>query len=147
MRAPRSESGVSAVVAIILLVAITVVLTGVLYLIVKDLAQAGENVPPRILLVNTGNPEGEAQFRLSVTEIRPLTEFQIRLWIGGVLDAASEMKPVVVGTVGNVTFGDFDGGGTVTEGDTIVVATIPSTDYEIALLWKGNALHRFEWST
>lgn len=147
MRAPRSEAGVSPIVAIILLVAITVVLTGVLYIIVQDLAYAQGEVPPRVLFVNVGNPAGEAQFRLSVAEIRPLDEFQIRLWVDGALDGASEMKPVAAGTVGNVTYSDFDGGGTVTEGDTVFVSTIASTEYSIALLWKGHVVDRFSWST
>ena len=147
VRGPSSSSGVSAVVAIILLVAITVVLTGFLYLIVIDLAQSTTDVPPRVLLFNSGNPVGRADFTISSADPRPLTEFRFRLWINESLDAASDMNPVVVGTVGNITFAELDAGGTMTDGDTVVVSTAPDRSYEIALLWKGNLVHSFEWST
>jgi len=147
VRDARSSSGVSAVVAIILLVGITVVLTAVLYIIVANLAQSPTDIPPRVLLTNVGNPAGEAHFQLSAADVRPLSEFQFRLWIDGQLDAPSLMNPVSAGTVGNLTFGDFDGGGTITEGDTVVVTTAPGRDYKIALLWKGHLVHSLEWST
>ena len=147
MRRPSSSAGVSAVVAIILLVGITVVLTGFLYIIVVNLAQGVEDVAPRVLLVSTGNPAGEADFRISAVDVRPLSDFQFRVWIDGELDAASTMNPVVAGTVGNLTFGDFDGGGTMTEGDTLVVRTEPARVYELALLWRGHLTHRVEWNT
>jgi len=134
-------------VAIILLVGITVVLTGFLYIIVADLAQSPQDIPPRVLLSNVGNPAGEADFQVSAADVRPLSEFQFRLWIDGQLDAASVMSPVAVGTVGNVTFGDFDGGGTMTDGDTVVVHTAPGHDYKLVLLWKSHLGHSLEWST
>ncbi len=145
VRGKRSSAGVSAVVAIILLVGITVVLTGFLYVIVSDLAQEAQDIPPRVLLTNTGNPAGEADFQVSAADVRPLTEFQLRLWIDGQLDAGSVMNPVAAGSVGNLTFADFDGGGTMTDGDTVVVRTTPGHAYEIVLLWKGHLVHKLDW--
>ena len=147
IRRDHPQSGVSAVVAIILLVGITVVLTGFLYIIVINLSKGAEDVPPRVLLTNVGNPAGEADFQVSAAEVRPLSEFQFRLWTDGVLDAASIMNPVSAGTAGNVTFGDFDSGGTMTEGDTVVVQTLYGHAYQLVLLWKGHVVSDVEWST
>jgi len=140
---------VSAVVAIILLVGITVVLTAFLYIIVSDLAQTPQDIPPRILLTNTGNPAGEADFVVSTGGESPqsFANFELRLWIGGQLDPPSVMDPVRVGTVGNITFDDFDGGGTMTDGDTIVVHTVAAHDYKLILLWKGHLVHDQTWQT
>lgn len=149
LRNTGSRSGVSAVVAIILLVGITVVLTAFLYIIVSDLAQTPQDIPPRILLTNTGNPAGEADFVVSTGGESPrlLAEFELRLWIDGQLDPPSVMDPIAVGTIGNLTFGDFDGGGTMTDGDTIVVRTAALHSYKLILLWKGHLVHNTEWQT
>lgn len=120
-----SRQGVSEVVGIILLVAITVVLTGVLYLIVTSLSgQLGE-VPPRVVLTNTDTLGGVRTFGVSESGgvPRPFSEFQIRLWIDGVNDNASVMTPIVSGTHGNLTYTDNDRGGTVTTGDEVAVRT------------------------
>ncbi len=145
MRKLRAKEGVSAVVAIILLVAITVVLTGFLYLIVTDIANNQAEVPPRVLLTEVStNPE---VFRVSVAQVRPLVEFQIRLWIDGSLDGASIMNPVAQGTRGNVTFTDFDGGGGMSDGDLVTVQDVAGRGYEVFLLWKGNVVHDVTWQT
>jgi FlaG/FlaF family flagellin (archaellin) len=134
-------------VAIILLVGITVVLTSVLYLVVANMTQGAEEVPPRVLLTNVGNPAGQSDFYVSAADVRPMSAFQVRLWVDGSVDDASTMSPVAAGTAGNVTYVDLDGGGTITEGDTVHVQTAPGRAYVLLLFWKSTLMDRDEWST
>lgn len=143
----RTPKGVSEVVAIILLVAITVVLTTVLWIFVANISNGVDEVPPRVLLTNTGNPAGQAEFVVSSVDARPLGDFRVRLWVNGFVDNASAMTPVAAGTVGRITFVDLEAGGTLTQGDMFVVQTSPSTAYAIFLLWKGDVVDQKEWST
>ena len=147
MRGPLSRRGVSGVVAIILLVGITVVLTAVLYAIVTNIAQQVQEVPPRVLLTNVGSTGGTWKWTLSVVDVRPLSDFQIRLWINGTVDEASTIQPLTPGPRGNVTFVDTDGGGGVSEGDTVSVRMAVGYAYELFLLWRGQLVHEVTWET
>lgn len=147
MPSQPDAKGVSAVVAIILLVGITVVLTGFLYVIVTNIAQDVEGPPPRVLLTNVDSAGGVWKFAVSAAEVRPLSEFQIRLFVDGALDAPSEMNPVAPGSSGNVTFVDGDGGGRMTTGDAVNVDTAPGHAYRLYLLWKGAGVHNVAWET
>ncbi len=96
-------------VAVILLVAITVVLTAVLYYIVTDISQSSQQPPPHVALTNTDTTPPYWTFVVSAAEVRPLIDYEIRLWVNGSNDPASVMKPVAPETRGNVTYSSLGG--------------------------------------
>ncbi|TLZ51073.1 MAG: type IV pilin [Methanobacteriota archaeon] len=143
----RTSRGVSEVVAIILLVAITVVLTGVLYIIVIGLSSNIKEVPPRVLLATTDTAGGVWTFAVTTSDVKSMADYQMRLWINGTNDVASTINPLVSGSRGNLTYIDTDGGSTVTTGDQVSVRTVTGRSYEVFLLWRGQVVDHTTWQT
>jgi flagellin-like protein len=149
MRRIRAD-GVSPVIAIILLVAITVVLTAVLYIVVTDIARQAQEVTPTIYIGEMpggSSPPDRNLEVLGATPARPFVEFRLKLFIDGTEDLASTRTTLAAGTVGNVTFIDRDGAGTVTQGDQFLVTGEVGHQYELALFWKGRLADGVVWET
>lgn len=147
MRRPVGREGVSPVIAVILLVAITVVLTSVLYVIVTNMAEGAEEVPPFIYIGEEQGRPPNTWVVLGANPAMPLLNFKVKLFIDGFEDFPSTRSPLTNGTVGNVTFIDQDQGNTLSEGDLFVVAVEAGHTYELTLFWKGRLVDSREWSS
>jgi flagellin-like protein len=161
----RSGSeAVSPVVAEILLVAITVVLVAVLYLMASGLLANHVSVPPVVAFSNLRPfPVGSYNATFSVADASQtvaITSYRFVLKVGPDLCKATHFAAspqaatvTVSGTVYRVTWTDLDGGGALTSGDTITVSgnaiSLPrGTSFDLLLLWTdGSQLTHEPWAT
>lgn len=134
----KDEKAVSPVIATILMVAITVVLAAVLYVMVTGLLTGGAARPTVSL-----NPEvrGASDVTVDVGDAQPaelLANFKATLFrnntkigeIATLSDGASN---------GNIAFSDRDGGGRLTAGDRFVINTNTAGNYELIIFWKDGS--------
>lgn len=139
---------VSPVVATILLVAITVVLASVVYIMAGQLIQ-GSRTPTYVgmVLISTN---GTA----SIVQVAGVSSSQLR-WSGltvvvivnGTVDEASRLSPASAGTRGNITLEDSDG--LVNDGDRFIVSIRSPRTYEIHIveILTGAQVGQRVWST
>ncbi|HYM39541.1 MAG TPA: type IV pilin [Thermoplasmata archaeon] len=163
VRRPPSDA-VSPIVAEILLVAVTVVLAAVLYLMASGLLTSRATIPPVVAFSSVQPfPSGTYNATFSVADAsRAVTipNFHFVLKVGATFGPASDFAasgvpvPVSVnGTVYRVTWLDVNGGGTLAAGDTITVSgngvSLPrSTSFDFFLLWTdGSQLTHEAWTT
>ncbi|MFQ6107502.1 MAG: type IV pilin [Thermoplasmata archaeon] len=144
-----NRRAVSPVIAIILLVAITTVLAAVVYVTVSSLITGVTEVTPYVIL--TKGESNLTNTRVEVTGIESVNEhhkYMIVLVINGTKDEQSTMRPLSVGTAGNVTFHDL-GDEKVSIGDWFDVSTVPNTTYELSIIYikNGNQAGSAEWQT
>jgi len=125
--------GVSPVIGIILLVAITVVLAAVLYYTSSQLVQNQEVNPyVAVTLIEQNDTVARVQIvEVSVANLNT-TRFQVVLVINGTVDSASRIRPLVAGTQGNVTYRSLDG--VLNAGDDFVVRVTPDHTYLLSII-------------
>jgi flagellin-like protein len=142
----RDEEGVSPVIATILMVAITVVLAAVLYIMVMNLgdpispAPIGKWDTPKIISsteVNVGWAKISADTRPMELEI----VLVLNLSSEGTYTFTSDDDGVLTVTdgndVGTLTYADLANNGKVNTGDAIKMTNLtPGTDYKLIMLWK-----------
>jgi len=135
VRAPRaSPLGVSPVIAIILLVAITVVLASVVYIMVTQLAQSQTPTPYAPLIVTQQNATEASVQVADVSQVNlPLAKFQAVLTVDDVIDEGSRIKPLASATRGNLTFQSEDS--TLSGSDSFLVRILPGHTYSLSLLF------------
>lgn len=156
--------GVSPVVAEILLVAITVVLAAVLYLMASGLLAGPTNIPPTVAFSATP-PYTGASFNTSFSVAdasRSITiaNYRFNMKVGSEYGNATDFGAsgvAVTEAVGRTTYKviwtDLDGGGTLSQGDEITVAgngvSLPvATSFDFLLLWSDGAQLTHEaWTT
>ncbi len=143
----KDEKAVSPVIATILMVAITVVLAAVLYVMVTGLIGGGGTQPPT---VSFGPAEATAVAREYTVDVAgvdravTLTSFQVVLQ--NTTGTPSTMFTAAlaggsVGTSGGVTllYEDLNGDGKLTGGDFFTVQGVGNPNsYNIILLWKAS---------
>jgi len=143
-----NSRGVSPVIAVVLMVAITVVLASVVYITVSSLVSSTGSPPPMIFLSQITPEPGTAAYEITGAPESTLASrlFSVVLLVNGSLDEASRIDPLEAGTVGNVTYVDYDG--KLTKGDKFTVTVVPDTDYELAVIWRatGDKSFSVSWS-
>lgn len=145
----EARHAVAPVVAVILLVAITVVLAASVYFLATSLVVRSESGAPFVSMLRLDIiVPGETRIKVAgVSATQPLTAYEVVLLRNVTVDAASGMNPLTAGTVGNVTF--LDGDGSLNAGDMFVIKVTPGSDYDLILLWRqtGNQVGTVSWFT
>lgn len=146
MNIRRNEKAVSPVIATILMVAITVVLAAVLYVMVSGLIGGTTASEPNVQLAQADG-QGGNQWKIDiagVSESKDIDSFKAILLKDGTpwktLDPLS-------GTTTNVTFTDLGGENKLTVGDYFLVQCDPGSSYELSVAWKdsGNVRGSEAW--
>ena len=132
----KNRSGVSPVIATILMVAITVVLAAVLYVMVMGLG-GGTIDPVASLSASTTSGDLEEQVEIaSISKAAYLNEMKASFVIGGTVysaTVAADMTSALGMPSGySVTFVDIAGDGKVSTGDYFLVVS-PSANIDIAI--------------
>ncbi len=160
---PHSE-GVSPVVAELLLVAITVVLAAVLYVMASGLLGSHTALPPTVAFAGIRSySAGTYNTTFSIADASQsasIASYRFNLEVGSSYGNATDFAASGVAvnlTVGRnvyrITWLDVDGGGTLSQGDTITVAgngvSLPgSTSFDFLLFWMdGSQLTHEPWTT
>jgi flagellin-like protein len=154
----KDEKGVSPVIATILMVAITVVLAAVLYVMVTGLLSGPGATIPRVTF---GSPEVITNgFKFQVagaTLTKPAASFRVAFSVNGttagtaqVLDASNDF--VSGGDTYTMTWSDLGGEGDLTGGDEFRITRVgglrTATDYVVTLLWTdGSSTGARDYST
>jgi len=144
------EDAVSPVIATILMVAITVVLAAVLYLLVSGLITGGTTEPN--INIRSGEPVGaQGQWELKVGSVSTgegLTNYQVAVKKGAsIVIAATDMATVKTsGATGGglfLNYSDATDDDKLNGGDWFTLEwTDTSSDYQVIIYWKssGNAV-------
>lgn len=159
---PEDERAVAPVIAEILLVAITVSITGVLYATANQLtAQAVVVNRPFVALGAVRVQDGAATIPVvAVDRAVSWSNYRVNLVANGVVGKPAALPPVgsqialsANGASYAVTWTDLGGTGLVNSGDSITIqatgGSFPaSTSYAFFLIWTdGTALQSVSWST
>lgn len=146
MNIRRNEKAVSPVIATILMVAITVVLAAVLYVMVSGLIGGTTASEPNVQLAQADG-QGGNQWKIDiagVSESKDIDSFKAILLKDGAvwktLDPLSEITT-------NVTFTDLGGESKLTAGDYFLVQCDPGSSYELSVAWRdsGNVKGSESW--
>ena len=127
----KNKSAVSPVIGTILMVAITVVLAAVLYVMVAGLGPG--NAPQNVTMVLQGGSWNSGSLVFSVTSITQSnvdpTQLSYIVENGATTyyNGAAGLNTTTSGTATNVTFGDQLDVGHVSAGDKITLTVTPST--------------------
>ncbi|MCK4366543.1 MAG: type IV pilin N-terminal domain-containing protein [Thermoplasmata archaeon] len=149
MKAISSErQAVSPVIAVVLLVAITTVLAAVVYVTVSSMIGQTE-VTPYMYLSSISSNSTTTIVSVTAVESKHLTlEFMAILIVNGTTDQHSTMRPIMTGTVGNLTYVDL-GDEKLSIGDEFRIDTVPGRTYELVIVYlsNGNKSGSAEWET
>ncbi len=139
----KDERGVSPVIATILMVAITVVLAAVLYVMVVNLIDLDQNKKPYVTLRGLDCAAGACTADVtSASRAADVSQFKVTVFANG--QRAIEPTVLVAGqdiAGGGLTlrFTDVGGEGKVTAGDAFRLSgTSSGVTYEIDLLWAAD---------
>jgi len=145
----RREEGVSPVIAVVLLVAITVVLAAFVYVSVSSMVRSTRAPAPMVGLqvVEVSNVDIIIEVVATERNTYTLSKYQVVLLVNDSVDSASGMNPLQNGTAGNLTYYDRYTPGKLTVGDLFIISIVPNTQYELHLIWKenGNPSGSVEW--
>jgi len=156
----KDEAAVSPVIATILMVAITVVLAAVLYVMVSGLlTPVGSNKPVLTFAQPALGSDSNISVAIaSVSQSVAVTNYRVNLQIGTATGAAvavaasgTAASVTVSGTVYRVTWTDIGGEATVNGGDTFRVTgtsvRLPAGSYTLFLLWSdGSQIQTSTWT-
>jgi len=160
----RSPDAVSPVVAEILLVAITVVLAAVIYLMASGLLGGHATVPPIVAFTGIHSyPAGSYNTSFSVADASQslaIFNYKFNLRVGSLVGTATVFAPsgvaaniTVNGTAYRVVWVDTDGGGSLTQGDQVTVTgnrvSLPAaTSFDFLLFTSdGQQVTHEPWTT
>jgi flagellin-like protein len=160
----RSPEAVSPVVAEILLVAITVVLAAVIYLMASGMLNSNPRLTPVVAFTGIhGYTGGSYNTSFSVADASQslgIVQYKFNLRVGSNIGTAMPFAPTgmaanltVNGTVYQVIWRDTDGGGSLTQGDTIWVTgrgvSLPrATTFDFLLFTaEGQQVTHEPWTT
>lgn len=144
----RNEVAVSPVIATILLVAITVVLAAVLYVMVTSLIDGGGDGQGYIEL--TKESVGPHTWELEVvgaSQVDDLTDYKVVILKDGT--RIHTIDPLKENNTGDYRFTDLDGGGELSRGDRFYVTCEPGSNYELSVIWRqtGDSRGSVKWET
>jgi len=137
----KCERGVSPVIATILMVAITVVLAAVLYVMVVNLITPPDDKKPSVVLDNLSCEAATCEARVTTAQpAEDLALFEVTVFA----DDNTAIPPTTLGAGTNITGGgltfryrDMGGEGDMTSGDTFrLTGIVEGVSYEVVLLWK-----------
>jgi len=146
MNIRRNEKAVSPVIATILMVAITVVLAAVLYVMVSGLIGTGTTGAPTVEMITTSTSEGyELQFA-QPSRAEGLTAYKVTVlkdstaWSVMPVLLSNGMAIQNTGGAGEwLNFTDLLGEGDLTGGDFFTLENLDSGyEYEVILLWAAS---------
>ena len=141
------DDAVSPVIATILMVAITVVLAAVLYLLVSGLISGGTQKPTVSL---TQADLGTTTATVDVGGIdqtgKELSQFKAILLKNN--SGSGTISPLSNGASNlDLSFTDIDGGGTLSAGDRFTITIVAGTDYELILYFGADKLVSEQFET
>jgi flagellin-like protein len=142
----RDEEGVSPVIATILMVAITVVLAAVLYIMVMGFGDPGDVAP----IGKWGSPEAISSTEVHVpwakisSETKPMQlgiVLELNSTSEGTYSFTSNEDGVLIVSngddVGTLTYSDLMNNGKVNTGDAMKMTDlVPGSEYTLIMLWK-----------
>jgi len=146
----EDEEGVSPVIATILMVAITVVLAAVLYVMVSGLIGPGGGPSPTMSWaghVITPGSSGGDDWEFRVASIDPavdLGNYRVSILQGtSIVDGPEDLTNgnLVLGTASttHLNVSDLDGGGRLSAGDTFILGNLASgSTYHMVVYWKAS---------
>lgn len=137
----RRSKGVSPVIAVILMVAITVVLAAVAWIMVSGMISQLDVPPTYVTLYREPTQTNSSQRNVIVAGMDRtynLYNFESALTVNHSADYASLMDPIRNETVGNVTFVDQNADGKLNQGDYFIISISRKTSYELQIFWKKN---------
>jgi len=155
----KDVQAVSPVIATILMVAITVVLAAVLYVMVSGLISGPTTTKPVVTFGSLSVTSASAQFQVAgATPIVAITSYKFNLQVNGTtattaVSLAAGSNSIQVGAITyTVTYTDISGNGNLKPGDIIKVT--PPTgraltgNYLFILLWAsdGSSIQTQAWS-
>lgn len=143
----RNEEAVSPVIATILMVAITVVLAAVLYVMVSGLIGGTTASEPNVQLAQADG-QGANVWKINVagvSESKDADSFKAIVLKNGVLWRT--LDPLDTGSATNITYTDLGGEGKLTTGDYFLVTVDPGASYELNVAWRdsGNVKGSEAW--
>ena len=152
-----NNDAVSPVIAVILMVAITVVLAAVLYVMVGGLLTEESGLVTGSGTVETGSKNATAA-QINIIKIggaaTSMGEFKAYLTTG---TSSVSMDPVAAGTDGQITFVDMNSDGDLTDIDTFYLGSTdafgtttpltPGTDYVFILEKAGSEVFKVSFTT
>ena len=156
----KDEAAVSPVIATILMVAITVVLAAVLYVMVSGLlTPVGSNKPVLTFAQPALGSDNNVTLPIaSVSQAVAETNYRVNLQVGtntgsavAIAAAGSAFSVVVSGTTYRVTWTDIGGESNLNGGDTLRVTgngvRLPAGSYTLFLLWNdGSQIQTSTWT-
>lgn len=157
----KDEQAVSPVIATILMVAITVVLAAVLYVMVSGLLVGPGASKPVLTFSQATLSGGNATLSIaSVSQSVAPSNYRVNLIVDGTAGGATAMPTANGGTVTvtvstiayTIQWTDIGGENTVNGGDSFRVSRptglAAATDYTFVLLWSdGSQIQSSAWST
>jgi flagellin-like protein len=150
----RDLEGVSPVIAVILMVAITVVLTAVLYMMLTGLMFEPGTVPPHgtVTHYNKVNSTADEVYFGQYSPPVKFSEFRVRMEIGQTKENYdwSDAQGTYVNAVGNYTIAvdDFSGDGKISRGDKLIINGLSlDSSYTIKMVHiaSGAVVAEFDW--
>ena len=153
LRILESKEGVSPVIAVIMMVTITVMLSILLYAMLTQFINDGGTIKPFTAFTPVGIDDGTATVKIADIDRQfSLDTFGIILWNNS-CDAPGLLEPLVDG--GNASscgaeliFNDLPGKGfgSLTAGDEFaIIGTNNTIKYELALLFRGGKIAAQNW--
>jgi len=139
-----TENAVSPVIATILMVAITVVLAAVLYLLVSGLIGGGATTEPQINLSN-GDPTGvSGEWKVEVAGAssgETMASYNVALTKNATIAIASQSLDGLGGSCSGtpgIAYTDVQADSKLNAGDWFIVCGTDSvSDYQVTLFWKN----------
>ena len=143
----KDEKGVSPVIATILMVAITVVLAAVLYVMVTGLLNPSATQPPTIDLVEEpAGPANAWDIRVTVDRAVALTAFAVSLkneTTGSTCIAVTDLSATFTATCSTgvvLSYSDVAGPNQLSTGDEFRLTGVATgQSYTINLVWKASS--------
>lgn len=144
----RNDVAVSPVIATILMVAITVVLAAVLYVLVTNLIPPEPEPPGQVVMSKEPIGPDIWEFRVTGTPTNEeLSYYKVIILKNGT--KVHTIDPLEEVTKGDYRFTDLDDGGRLTSGDRFIITCEPESRYELNIFWResGNVRGSVDWET
>ncbi len=144
----RNDIAVSPVIATILMVAITVVLAAVLYVLVTNLIPPEPEPLGHVVMSKEPIGPDTWEFRVTSTSANEeLSFYKVIILKNGT--RVHTMDPLEEVSKGNYRFTDLDDGGRLTSGDRFYITCEPESRYELNIFWResGNIRGSVDWET
>lgn len=139
----KNRSGVSPVIATLLLIGITVALSSVVYVMVMGL---GENSDKPTADLSAGSISGGQADKVTIASISKSTDYvnlKVAVIVGDEVETHDLAKSYPDGTwpsgVSSITFIDRAGNGKVDTGDYFLVDADPGIEITLHLIYEGDA--------